>query len=110
MLWTLIWTFTLYSIALIPTMMYFMEGGAYSAVPAAIKSNYLDTYLGNMGYSSVQCTSVPLSLEKISLSCPYGAIGTFLDFGVNTSLEDKKVCQTTAINAPCKPDNQALAE
>ena len=36
-------------------MMYFGQGGAYDNVPAGLKSDYLDTYLGNMGYSSVQC-------------------------------------------------------
>lgn len=55
MLWCLIWTFTLYTILLLPTFMFFGEGSAYDNVPAAVKSDYLDTYLGNLGYSSVQC-------------------------------------------------------
>lgn len=55
MLWTLIWTFTLYTIMLLPTFWFFGSGGAYDDVPSAIKSDYLDTYLGNLGYSSVQC-------------------------------------------------------
>lgn len=38
-----------------PTFMFFGEGSAYDNVPAAVKSDYLDTYLGNLGYSSVQC-------------------------------------------------------
>ena len=53
MLWCLIWSFTLYSIFLIPTFMFFSSGGAYKDV--AVKSDYLDTYMGNLGYSSVQC-------------------------------------------------------
>ena len=53
MLWCLIWSFTLYSIFLIPTFMFFSQGGAYKNV--AVKSDYLDTYMGNLGYSSVQC-------------------------------------------------------
>lgn len=53
MLWTLIYTFLLYTILLLPTMMFFSNGGAYDDV--VVKSNYLDTYLGNLGYSSVQC-------------------------------------------------------
>ena len=55
MLWCLIWTFTLYTILLLPTLSFFSEGSAYDSVPAAVKSTYLDTYLGNLGYSSVQC-------------------------------------------------------
>ena len=53
MLWCLIWTFTLYTIFLVPTFMFFGKGGAYADV--AVKSDYLDTYMGNLGYSSVQC-------------------------------------------------------
>ena len=53
MLWCLIWTFTLYTIFLIPTFMFYGKGSAYENV--AVKSDYLDTYMGNLGYSSVQC-------------------------------------------------------
>lgn len=53
MLWCLIWTFTLYTIFLVPTFMFYGKGGAYADV--AVKSDYLDTYMGNLGYSSVQC-------------------------------------------------------
>jgi hypothetical protein len=52
-LWCLIWTFTLYTIFLVPTFMFFSQGGAYKNV--AVKSDYLDSYMGNLGYSSVQC-------------------------------------------------------
>lgn len=51
MLWCLVWTFTLYTIFLLPTFMFFLDGTAYDDV--AVKSSYLDTYLGNLGYSSV---------------------------------------------------------
>ena len=59
MLWMLIWTFTVYTILLLPTMMFYSDGTAYDVVPDAIKSSYLDSYLGNLGYSSVQCASIP---------------------------------------------------
>lgn len=104
MLWTLIWTFTLYSVLLIPTMMFFSEGSAYDSVPAAIKSTYLDTYLGNLGYSSVQCASIPSDVHRLSLSCPYGTIGEFLDYGVNPLPKNKNVCVTNASNELCTPD------
>jgi hypothetical protein len=52
-LWCLIWTFTLYTIFLLPTMSFFSGGGAYDNAKGA--SSYLDTYLGNLGYASVQC-------------------------------------------------------
>lgn len=104
MLWTLIWTFLLYSIILIPTMMYFGQGGAYNDVPAAIKSDYLDTYLGSMGYSSVQCVQIPVKIQSMSVGCPYGTIGEYLSFGVNSAIKDKNVCMATDDNASCAPN------
>ena len=55
LLWCLIWTFLVYTLLLWPTINNFSSGTAYSSVPDAVKSSYLDGYLGNMGYSSVQC-------------------------------------------------------
>lgn len=112
MLWTLIWTFTLYSIMLLPTMMYFADGGAYSDVPAAVKSDYLDTYLGSMGYSSVQCAQIPTGLGKLSLSCPYGTIGGVLSHGVNVAGPDSnpKTClDPLGAAGACKPFDATLA-
>lgn len=112
MLWTLIWTFTLFSIMLLPTMMFFADGGAYNDVPAAVKSDYLDTYLGSMGYSSVQCAQIPTSLGKLSLSCPYGTIGGVLSHGVNVAGADSnpKTClDPLGAAGACKPFNASLA-
>ena len=103
-LWTLIWTFTLYTIFLLPTMIFFGEGSAYDNVPAALKSSYLDGYLGNLGYSSVQCASIPTAVHRLSLDCPYGTIGEFLDYGVNPLQANKNTCVTDASNKMCKPD------
>ena len=104
LLWCLIWTFILYSLMLYPTMKYFSEGTGFSNVPAIVKSSYLESYLGNMGYSSVQCAQIPSDVKKLSLSCPYGTIGEFLDYGVNPLLENKNTCITNASNLACKPD------
>ena len=110
MLWCLIWTFTLYTVLLLPTFMFYGEGKAYDDVPAAVKSTYLDSYLGNLGYSSVQCAQIPLSVEKLALSCPYGVIGEYLDYGVNTSLDDKYVCMTNDVNSGCTPNAPHIQE
>ncbi len=104
MLWCLIWTFTLYTILLLPTFMFYGEGSAYDDVPAAVKSTYLDSYLGNLGYSSVQCAQIPANVQRLSLSCPYGTIGEYLDYGVNSQLADKYICMTNTENAACTPD------
>lgn len=104
MLWLLIWTFALYSIFLFPTMLFFYNGSAYDSVPAAVKSNYLDTYLGNLGYSSVQCASIPSDVHRLSLSCPYGTIGQYIDYGVNPLAANKNLCVNDETNSMCKPD------
>jgi len=110
MLWCLIWTFTLYTVLLLPTFMFYGEGKAYDAVPAAVKSTYLDSYLGNLGYSSVQCSQIPADIQKLSLACPYGSIGEYLDYGVSTQVEDKYVCMTNTENAACTPDAPMIME
>lgn len=110
MLWCLILTFTLYSLLLLPTLTFFSGGKAYDSVPDIVKSSYLDTYLGNLGYSSVECTQMPAAVQKISLSCPYGSIGKVLDYGVNTAVEDKYGCMSNDQNMPCKPNAEWVTE
>ena len=91
-------------------MMYFGEGSAYSSVPAAVKSDYLDTYLGNMGYSTVQCAQIPYDIQRLSLSCPYGKIGEFLDFGVTPFAANKDLCINIAdVNSMCSPTADILS-
>lgn len=82
MVWCLIYTFALYTILLLPTLFAFNGGQAYDNVQ--VKSSYLDSYLGNLGYSSVQCAQIPASVGRLALSCPYGTIGEMLEYGVNT--------------------------
>lgn len=39
--------------------------------------------LGNLGQSSIECTQVPFSFDKIGLTCPYGKISILRDVGIN---------------------------
>jgi hypothetical protein len=39
--------------------------------------------LGNMGYSTVNCVSMPVEVGSYTFTCPYGVIGQITDFGVN---------------------------
>ena len=110
MLWCLIWTFLLYTLLLIPTMNSFSSGTAYSGVPEAIKSSYLDGYLGNMGYSSVQCTQIPTDVGRLAIACPYGTIGEFLSYGVNPLAENKFDCMTNEANKGCTPDSASISD
>ena len=104
LLWVLIWTFTLYTIMLLPTMMFFAEGTAYGDVK--VKSDYLDTYLGNLGYSSVQCAAIPTAVQTLALSCPYGTFGEVLAYGVNPESDQRNTCVTNDDNRMCQPRSQ----
>lgn len=57
-----------------------------------------------MGYSSVQCSSIPSDVHRLSLTCPYGTIGEFIDYGVNPLAANKNICVTDDSNRLCKPD------
>ena len=107
-LWMLIWTFTVYTLLLLPTMFSYSDGTAYNNVPEAVKSSYLDSYLGNLGYSSVQCASIPSSVGQLNLDCPYGKIGKFLDYGINPSVATKNTCVNDSTNDMCYPDSDFI--
>jgi hypothetical protein len=106
----LIWTFTVYTLLLLPTMLFFADGSAYDTVPDAVKSTYLDSYLGNLGYSSVQCASIPSKVGQLNLDCPYGSIGKFLDYGINPLAANKNTCVNDSTNDMCYPDSDFIKE
>ena len=89
MLFCLIWSFVIYSAFLFPTFVFFSHGAAYDSVPEVLRSNFLDSYIGNLGYSSVQCASIPQPVGQLVISCPYGTIGEIYDYGVNVGLTFK---------------------
>jgi hypothetical protein len=95
---------------LYPTMKFFGEGTGYNNVAEVLKGSYSDGYLGNLGYSNVQCAQIPSNVQRLSLSCPYGTIGKFLDFGVNPLAENRNTCVTNAKNSACKPDASFIAD
>ena len=105
-LWTLIVVFGLFSCMLWPTMSIYHSGTGYKDVNPAVIQYELGT-LGNMGYSSVQCSAIPIEVGKLSLSCPYGSIGKVIDYGVNIS-EDLDAISNCASNSAinqCKPNS-----
>lgn len=62
-----------------------------------------------MGYSSVQCTTIPLEIGGMTLQCPYGYIGELYDSGVNLSDLTASNCASHADIDQCKPDSVAFA-
>ena len=90
-LWTLSCVFLIFSIMLLPTASYFSSGNGYKGENPKF-SKYESGMLGNMGYSSVQCTSIPLDLGKLNIQCPFGTVGKFISYGVNLSDDTANNC------------------
>lgn len=88
LMFIMICLFTVMSLLMIPAFIYYKKGGAYTTV-----KSYEGLSLGNMGYSSTECTIVPLDLNKITMSCPYGIISKVYHIGINPSgMTDKDAC------------------
>lgn len=104
MMWKFIWLFLLFSVLMAPAIHFNSKGTGYAFVPKALQSYEMKT-LGNLGYSSVQCQSIPVAVGKLSVSCPYGVIGEFFDWGINHSSDGgaSDSCLTTDFNSACKP-------
>ena len=71
-LYTFIIVFGIFSLMLIPTMRAYRSGNAYEG---DVYSGHATGMISNMGYSSVECRNIPLSIGHLSLDCPYGTIG-----------------------------------
>jgi len=72
-----------FSVLTNPILKAYEKGNALQDVNS---SKYGIYSLGNLGYSSVQCASVPLSMGEVVLQCPYGKIHDIVTngFGINT--------------------------
>ena len=47
--------------------------------------------LGNMGFESVQCSNVPITMAKLQFNCPYGNITTIVSQGLGINTADQKI-------------------
>ncbi len=90
LMFTFIIMFSVLTVVMIPAMVFY---SSYNAIPANILKPYARLSLGNMGYSSSQCTSVIYGLGLIPLSCPTGtSITTVPHFGINNIGAPKTSC------------------
>lgn len=78
LMFTMFCLFALLSVIMIPAMVFYQnQGGLLDAKGFAAKFS-----LGNFGYSSSQCQSVPFSLGAVPINCPYGEMGQVISVGV----------------------------
>lgn len=61
--------------------------------------------IGNMGFSSVQCASIPVDVKKLNIMCPFGTIGKILDQGINQEDADATNCASNTKIEACKPNS-----
>jgi len=106
-LWTLIAIFFLFSLMLAPTMSAFHAGTGYANVNPEVVQYELGM-IGNMGFSSVQCASIPVSVGKLNIACSYGTIGEILDSGVNQADEQAANCASNDDIKACVPDSASF--
>jgi hypothetical protein len=77
-------------------MYLFRAGSGYKN--DTVKGYEIDS-IGNLGYSSVQCSTTPIGVKKMAVACPYGTIGEILYYGVQPPTEDgltSSVCKDTS--------------
>ena len=106
-LWGLILFFALFSILLAPTLSFYHHGSGYRTVnPKVVAYEY--GMLGNLGYSSVQCASIPLDVGQINMMCPFGTIGEIYDSGINQKDKDATNCAENDSIKACHPNSNAF--
>lgn len=88
LMFVLICLFAFMSLLMIPAFIYYKNGGAVHS-----PTKYEGLSLGNLGYSSTECTIVPIDLNKITMTCPYGIISKIYHIGINPEgIKDKDAC------------------
>ena len=66
--------------------------------------------IGNLGYSSVQCASIPIDVAKVNIMCPYGTVGEILDKGINQEDKDAENCASNDKISACMPDSTSFKD
>ena len=72
-----------------------------------IDMKWYQLMLGNLGYSSVNCDSAPVSVGYVGLECNYGVVGQIYDLGLHEGKDEDtfEMCVNTDYMLPCKPNN-----
>lgn len=79
LLFQLIWLFLLLSVVALPSIYVYKAGTGYENL---VIHGWESDSLGNLGYSSVQCSTIPLGVGTMTINCPFGIVGEIYDYGV----------------------------
>ena len=105
----MIWVFIVFTLLLIPTMNGYRSGIAYDGDERA---GHATGMISNLGYSTVECRNIPVSLGKIAITCPYGTVGKIFDYGINNPDTGSPIdaCVNNEFNSKCRPDSQRIGD
>jgi hypothetical protein len=76
---TLAMTFIIFSLIVYPMIYSYEKGGA---IDTSVNNTKFGVFsLANLGYSTVQCATMPFNQKTLTLTCPYGTITHIVDKG-----------------------------
>ena len=82
---------------MIPAIVFYQNGGGITK-----PIRYAPYSLGNLGYSTSQCTSIPLEIGVLPAQCPFGRIGEIYAFGINpATMLSRAYCDRVPENKVC---------
>lgn len=85
---TLIIGYFILSCMMYPVSQIYARGGGYGRLFENDQDSYAKWSLGNLGYSSVQCSLTQSGIDTVALQCPYGFLGTIVDDGIGINQKD----------------------
>jgi len=94
-LFSLFITFLLCSIITYPVLQAFRAGTGYNEDK---DTKYGRDSIGNLGYSSVQCSSIPYDMNQMTLTCPYGVMTGIVKNGVGINTPDLEIRDSCLVN------------
>jgi len=99
--------FVFFSIILIPTIMAFNRIDGNKTRDYKAWEMYM---VNNLGYSSVECEFIPVSVGRITMQCPYGSVGRIYDYGINVPETGSPInaCLNNNLIDACKPDSPTI--
>jgi len=91
----------------IPVMYTYSQGTAYKKPSDLFLGGYDFFMLGNLGYSAVNCDSIPVNVGHLGLQCNYGTVGKITDFGFHERNDEDtfEMCVNDDRMLACKPDH-----
>lgn len=92
-------------------MQIFNAGTAYAKLAPSL-SYKEHGMLGNMGYSTVNCASMPIEVGSMTVSCGFGQIGAVTQLGISNPSDGNAldICVINDFNRVCMPNSSAVEQ